>query len=94
MFLLLIKNRIKQIGRKTIVVAKHKVNANPKLKSIILFMFLPFPGIKAKIKGIDVTKNDAYMKMYRFESRDQLPADAQTIYDKLAEATTQQKKKE
>ena len=79
-----LKNRSRQLGRKAIITVKHKINANPKLKAAILLLFAPFPGLKARIKGIKSHRH-TYMSICQIETPAQLSPDAKKIYDKLYE---------
>ena len=92
MALSVFKSGSKRLSKKVIISLKHKINANPKLKEQILFIFKPFPKLKSKIKGIEALTDDAYRKMYRFNSYEQLPVDAQKIYSELKKAVENPKR--
>ena len=81
-----LKNRLKRSTITVIISLKHKANANPKLKEKLLVFFRPFPGLKAKFKSVDANTDNAYMKMFRFSSPDQLTAEAREIYKTLHNA--------
>ena len=80
------KNQSKKLAKKAIISLKHKVNANPKFKEKIMVLFKPFPGLKAKLKGVDANTDNAYMKMFRFDSQDQLPNNAKEFFKELNSA--------
>ena len=89
-----LKNRTKRSVIAVIVSLKHKVNANPKLKEKLLVFFRPFPGLKAKLKSVDANTDNAYMKMFRFDSPDQLTARAREVYEKLHDAVEAKRAKQ
>ncbi len=76
------KHRIKSI----IMSLKHRIDAKPKLKRYILWLFKPFPGLKNKFKSIRPANKLAYLTMKRIDNPEQLPYRAQQIYNDLEKA--------
>ena len=76
------KHRIKSI----IMSLKHRIDAKPKLKRYILWLFKPFPGLKNKFKSIKPANKLAYLTMKRIDNPKQLPHRARQIYNDLKKA--------
>lgn len=82
------KHRIKSI----IMSLKHRVDAKPKLKRYILWLFKPFPGLKNKFKSIKPANKLTYLTMRRIDNPEQLPYRARQIYNDLEKAVEKQER--
>ena len=88
MFIAESKHRIKIF----IMSLKHRVDAKPKLKRYILWLFKPFPKLKYKFKSIQPASKLSYLTMRRIDTPEQLPYRARQIYHELKKAVENQER--
>ncbi len=86
-------NISKKSIRKAIVHLKHLLNAHPKLKSHLLLLLGPFPGLKTKLKNVSPINTNIYMTINHIDGPDKLPLRAKKRYDQLKMAVDDIKRK-
>ena len=90
---IMLKDRSIFFIKSKIIFLKHRIDARPGLKKIILWFFIPFPGIKNKFKSIKPANKLTYLTMRRIDTPEQLPKRAKKIYHDL-QKEIQKKKRE